>query len=237
MKSMIQYEDDALLVVHKPSGIATETSRIGQADVVSELKNYRKSKGEEMYLGTIHRLDQPVEGLLVFAKTKKAAGALTKQLENGSLKKSYAALVPAIAEEGETQGSLEDYLLKDGRTNLSSVVSADTKGAKKASLRWRLVGKNEVNGVGFSLVEVEILTGRHHQIRVQMSHAGMPLLGDCKYGSDFSKEISKKLGIRNTALLADRLVFLHPETGKRLEFSLPYPEEWKTNKHTIATIS
>lgn len=231
MKAVIQYEDDAILVIHKPAGIATETARIGQADVVSELRNYLKKKGEGTYLGTIHRLDQPVEGLLVFAKTQGAARALTKQLEDGTLKKSYAALIPRISDENRKQGSLEDYLLKDGKTNLSKVVSADTQGAKKAGLSWKFLCNAEVEGISFSLVEIEIFTGRHHQIRVQMAHAGMPLLGDCKYGNEVSQELSKRLGIRQTALLANRLVLIHPVTKKQMQFTIPYPEEWKIHNY------
>lgn len=227
MKSVIQYEDDAIIVIHKPSGIATETARIGQADVVSELKNYLKAKGKGTYLGTVHRLDQPVEGLLVFAKTQEAARALTKQLENGSLKKSYTALIPKLENENATQGDLEDYLLKDGRTNLSKVVGANTQGAKKARLSWKLLRNIEAENVSFSLVEVEIFTGRHHQIRVQMSHAGMPLLGDVKYGNEHSKELSDKLGIRQTALLANHVALIHPVTKKPMQFEIPYPEDWK----------
>ena len=229
MRAVIQYEDDAILVIHKPAGIATETARIGQADVVSELRNYLKAKGKGTYLGMIHRLDQPVEGLLVFAKTPEAAKALTKQLENGTLKKSYAALVPKIEGESSRQGELEDYLLKDGKTNLSKVVTAGTQGAKKAKLSWKLLHDIETAEAAYSLIEVEIFTGRHHQIRVQMSHAGMPLLGDCKYGNELSQDLSEKLGIRQTALLANHLALKHPVTKKHMEFSLPYPENWEIN--------
>lgn len=225
MKAVIKYEDEAILVIHKPAGIATETARIGQADVVSELKNYLKAKGKGTYLGTIHRLDQPVEGLLVFAKTPEAAKVLTNQLEKGTLKKSYAALVPKIGEN--TQGELEDYLLKDGRTNLSKVVSAGTQGAKKARLGWKLLQDIKAAEYAYSLVEVEIFTGRHHQIRVQMSHAGMPLLGDSKYGNEASRELTEKLGIRHTALLANRLSVIHPVTKEKIQFEIPYPLEWR----------
>lgn len=226
MKAVIQYEDDAIIVIHKPAGIATETARIGQADVVSELKNYLKAKGKGTYLGMIHRLDQPVEGLLVFAKTPEAAKVLTKQLENGTLKKSYAALVPKIESEAVTQGELEDYLLKDSRTNLSKVVAAGTQGAKKAKLGWKLLRNIEAKDVSYSLVEVEIYTGRHHQIRVQMSHAGMPLLGDSKYGNEVSRKLTEALGIRHTALLANRLRLIHPVTKQSVQFEIPYPTSW-----------
>lgn len=227
MKAIIQYEDEAILVIHKPAGIATETARIGQADVVSELKNYLKAKGKGTYLGMIHRLDQPVEGLLVFAKTQEAAKGLSKQLENGTLKKSYAALVPKLENGNVTQGELEDYLLKDARTNLSKVVAAGTQGGKKAKLSWKLLQDIETVECAYSLVEVEIFTGRHHQIRVQMSHAGMPLLGDNKYGNTKSRELSDKLALRHTALLANRLSVIHPITKEKMQFEIPYPKEWK----------
>ena len=219
MDKMIVYEDSALLVVHKPAGIATETARIGQADIVSELKNYRKKKGEDTYIGVIHRLDQPVEGLLVFAKNPSAAKKLTNQLQDGTLTKKYAALVAGVPTEPE--GDLTDYLLKDARTNLSKVVSKDTKGAKEARLHWKLVQNFASDGSNaYLLVEIELFTGRHHQIRVQMSHAGFPLLGDAKYGSDQSRALSRQLGITNTALLADKLAFRHPQTGKQMDFSI-----------------
>lgn len=226
VKAIIKYEDDAILVIHKPAGIATETARIGQADVVSELKNYLKAKGKGTYLGMIHRLDQPVEGLLVFAKTPEAAKALSKQLENGILNKTYAALVPQIESEAVTQGELEDYLLKDSRTNLSKVVAAGTQGAKKAKLGWKLLRNIEAKDVSYSLVEVEIYTGRHHQIRVQMSYAGMPLLGDSKYGNEVSRKLTEALGIRHTALLANRLRLIHPVTKQSVQFEIPYPTSW-----------
>lgn len=214
MDKMILHEDNVLLVVHKPAGIATETAKIGQADIVSELRNYRKKKGEDTYIGVIHRLDQPVEGLLVFAKNQNAAKKLSAGLQNGTLSKKYAALVAGVPQTSE--GELCDYLLKNSRTNLSEVVRKDTRGAKEARLHWKLMQKLDA----CSLMEIELFTGRHHQIRVQMAHAGFPLLGDVKYGSDFSKELSKQYGISNTALLADYLTFIHPITGKKMEFSL-----------------
>ena len=121
MKSIIIYEDKEILVIHKPAGIATQTAKLGQADVVSELKNYLKQKGENTYLAVVHRLDQPVEGLLVFAKTQNAAKKLSADLQNGRLKKYYHALVPLQPALDRKKGHLTDYLCKDGRTNLSRV--------------------------------------------------------------------------------------------------------------------
>lgn len=216
MDKMIVYEDNVLLVVHKPVGIATETARVGQADLVSELKNYRKRKGEDTYIGVVHRLDQPVEGLLVFAKDGKTAKKLSDELSEGLLNKKYAALVAGVPQT--TEGELTDYLWKDGRTNLSRVVPRETKGAKRASLRWRMLQHSSA----VSLLEIELYTGRHHQIRVQMAHAGFPLLGDFKYGSEPSKELSNRFAVNSTALLAYNIRLTHPSTGKEMNFSLNY---------------
>lgn len=214
MDKMIVYEDNVLLVVHKPVGIATETAKIGQADLVSELKNYRKRKGEDTYIGVIHRLDQPVEGLLVFAKDARSAGKLTDELQSGALTKEYAALVAGIPQQHE--GMLKDYLLKDGRTNLSQVVTKGTKGSKEAVLHWKLL----MQGLSVSLLEIGLHTGRHHQIRVQMAHAGFPLLGDFKYGTAVSKELSKEFAVNSTALMAYGIQLVHPVTGRKMKFSL-----------------
>lgn len=216
MDKMIVYEDDVLLVVHKPVGIATETARVGQADLVSELKNYRKKKGEETYIGVIHRLDQPVEGLLVFAKDGRTAKKLSDQLLRGTLTKKYAALVAGVPETSE--GELTDFLVRDGRNNLSRVVPKGTKNAKEASLHWRIMQHNGA----ISLLEIELYNGRHHQIRVQMAHAGYPLMGDFKYGSVSSKDLSRKAAVNSTALLAYQIALMHPVTGERMEFSLDF---------------
>lgn len=223
MNAAIVYEDQDIIVVHKPAGIATQTARIGQADVESELKNYRHKKGEDSYIGVVHRLDQPVEGLLVFAKNQVAAKKLTEDLQAGKLKKYYHALVP---ETNGDNGKLEDYLLKNGTTNLSEVVSKDTKGAKHALLAWEFVKHCQKDNVNYKLIQVEIFTGRHHQIRVQMAHANMPLLGDNKYGNEQSCKLSEALGIRQTALLASKIILIHPRTKEQMEFTIPYPKKW-----------
>lgn len=221
MDKMIVYEDDVLLIVHKPAGIATQTARLGQADLVSELKNYRKNKGEDTYIGVVHRLDQPVEGLLVFAKNQSAAEKLSRQLQDGTLKKSYLTLVQGELEK-DTGGELTDFLLKDNRTNISRVVGKGTRDAKKARLCWKSV--KTFTGKGYSMLEVELFTGRHHQIRVQLANAGMPLLGDMKYGTDESRALSRQSGITNTALLAYKLTLLHPKTGNPLEYRIDWPQ-------------
>ena len=202
-KENILFEDKDILVYHKPAGIATQTARLGEQDVVSQVKNYLKNS----YLGLVHRLDQPVEGILVFAKTKEAAAQLGSQ----NMEKMYYAVVCS----GEAQeGILVDYLLKDGRENSSRVVASGTKDAKRAELSYRIIKVIDENG----LAQIRLKTGRHHQIRVQMAHAGMPLLGDTKYGSEHSKEVSRKMNVKDVALCAYRLAFTHPTTRKKIEF-------------------
>ncbi len=254
-----------MLVYHKAAGLATQSAKVGQPDAVSELKKYlarqgagagtgsngvqgaeaktvqgcRTSNGNksvtEPYLGIVHRLDQPVEGLLVFAKTKAAAAHLTKQLEAGSLNKQYYATVCGKPEA--EAGELVDYLLKEG--NQARVVSQGTPGAKKAVLQYKVMqstvaGKQtassgstltqataEADDVNYiSLLDIHIDTGRFHQIRAQLAHAGWPILGDSKYGTPKSQEISRQQGIRNVALFAYKLEFIHPKTGKKCEYNI-----------------
>lgn len=230
MQKNIVFEDKDILVAYKPAGIATQTARLGQRDMVSELKNYlagkpgNKGKGVP-YLGLVHRLDQPVAGILVFAKNKEAAASLSRQLTDGSLHKYYEAVV--FGKPESEQGILEDYLYKEAKMNKSLVVREGFPEAKKAKLFYRrketlmvLEAQQQV-----SLVEIELFTGRHHQIRVQMANAGMPLLGDSKYGCGEEKRFSQEIGCRNVALCACKLVFKHPKTGKEMCFERKPEEE------------
>lgn len=227
----ILYEDDELIVIHKPAGIATQTARIDQPDIVSQVTNYlaRSSKAPP-YLGVVHRLDQPVEGVLLFAKTKDAAAKLSRQQME---KKYYAiAYVPQklLKEQGEKV--LIDYLVKNGKDNISSVVGNSVKNAKRAELSYqflKILEDNKETEVPV-LTEVCLKTGRHHQIRVQMSHAGMPLLGDMKYGNEESIKISREKNINQVALCAYYLAFLHPTTKKKMEFSVKPKDYYKWEK-------
>ncbi len=218
MKTVIIYEDKDILVVQKPAGLATQTAKVGQMDVVSELKNYIKGKDHSVYLGVVHRLDQPVEGLLVFAKNKVAAGKLTKQLAGGTLNKQYYAVIcgqPAVKE-----GELVDYLLKEN--NYAKVVTGQKEqypDAKKAILQYRIVQEISTPE-SLALVDIHIDTGRFHQIRAQMANANMPLLGDGKYAEGPNAELGHKLGVRNVALCAYCLSLKHPVTGKQMSFQI-----------------
>lgn len=251
-QNRILHEDNDIIVCHKPAGIATQTARVGQADMVSEIANYLASKkdggvGKSPYVGLVHRLDQPVEGILVFAKNKAAAADLSKQAAGEEMKKEYLALV--CGKGMPRTGELTDYLLKDGKTNTSRIVPPEIKGAKQARLSYEILrdvssetlfsekkdgggfsgkdGMEEValteNGLRCAVVKICLHTGRHHQIRVQMANAGMPLLGDHKYADEAALALSRKLGIRETALCAYRLAFTHPKTGKHMQFEI-WPE-------------
>ena len=223
MKTKIIYEDKHILVVYKPAGIAVQAARSMEMDVVSELKNYLKSS----YVGLVHRLDQPVEGILVFAKTPSAAAALSKQTADGTMEKEYLAAVLTSKEIPEEE-MLTNYLLKDGKTNTSKVTEASAKNAKKAVLSYevqKIVPAKESETEKIALLKIRLETGRHHQIRVQLSNANLPLLGDLKYGSEESKKISSLLGIKDVALCARKLIFKHPKTGKTMEFGVSPEKE------------
>ncbi len=211
-----------------------QTKKLGQPDVETELKNYLKGKtpgGGAPYLGIVHRLDQPVEGILVLAKTKEAAAKLSEMaagdvLQEKKMKKYYMATVYGFVEPKE--GTLIHFLLKDGKTNSSQIVSEEfacsEKGklAKKAKLCYRTLSKE---GEKAELL-IRLYTGRHHQIRVQLAGAGVPILGDTKYGSREALEYAEKNEIKSLRLRAVRLEFPHPKTGEIMKFTLPEAEDY-----------
>lgn len=207
----ILYEDEAVIVCRKEAGVPVQTARPGQPDMVSMLKNYRARKKEEPYIGLIHRLDQPVEGVMVFAKTKASAAHLSRQVSSRSVEKQYLAVVCKIPEE--KNGILQDYLLRDGKTNTSRVVPEGTAGAKKALLSYEVI-KADVK-TDRALVRITLHTGRHHQIRVQCAHAGYPLYADTKYGDPLPNGEYCPV-----ALCSCRISFIHPVSGKEMEFEI-----------------
>ncbi len=215
-KIKILYEDDAVLVCVKPAGVPTQSRRIGTPDMESLLKNHivqQQAVKKPPYLAVIHRLDQPVEGLLVFAKTPAAARELNNQLTTRGFGKHYRALLEGIPTPSE--GTLEHFLRKDARTNSSAVCSRDTPGAKKARLHYHIVHTE-----GFrSIADITLDTGRHHQIRVQMSAIGCPIVGDSKYGWSNSADAVSSDG--RIELYACRLEFRHPVTNALMRFELP----------------
>ncbi len=217
MQTKILYEDKDLFVIHKPAGIAVQSARIGQMDCENELKNYLAKKGETPFIALVHRLDQPVEGVLVVAKNKKSAAELNKQLTDGSLNKTYLAVAymgDVQAESILNEGTFKDYILKDGQ--VARIVPKETKDAKIAKLHYYIIKKKD----DLVLVKVEIETGRFHQIRCQMARHNMPLLGDAKYGTEISINISRNAFVRNVALCANEITFEHPITQKEMHFAV-----------------
>lgn len=215
-KINIIYEDNHLLVVEKPVNMPVCEDSSGDIDLLSVLKKYIKEKYDKpgnVYLGLVHRLDRPVSGVMVFAKTSKAASRLSKQVVEHKLEKTYLAVVCGkVLESGE----LVDYLVKDKKRNISCVT--DKIHGKEARLRYkRLDYKNN-----FSLVEIYLETGRSHQIRVQFSSRGFPLVGDAKYNNNHD-------GKTSVALFAKRLEFMHPVTKEKLVFELDMPKRYPFN--------
>ena len=239
------YEDRDILVCHKAAGMATEGARAGRLDLISGARNYlaRKNtndvKGRQRnlppYVATVNRLDQAVEGVIVLAKTKKAASDLAGQIKKRSAKKYYYAL--CMGHFQEERGKLSDYVIRREDTGLAQVISAGEKDSysdgtvtlssgekvrliggdvKNAELEYEVISENEVG----TLIRVHLLTGRFHQIRVQLSGIGHPILGDSKYGSVESMSLSENLGIKNVCLAAYKYVVKHPGTGKTIEFEI-----------------
>ena len=203
------YEDNHIIVVEKMLNIPSQADKTGDIDMLTLVKDYIKEKYNKpgnVYLGLVHRLDRPVGGVMVFAKTSKAASRLSNQVREKIFKKKYLAVVDGRVEEIE--GTLEDYLYKDERNNISKVVSKEKKNSKFAKLDYKVLKYNEVKDL--SLLEINLHTGRHHQIRVQLANFGHSIFGDQKYGT---RGRGKQI-----ALWAYELTIEHPITKERITF-------------------
>ena len=213
----IIFEDNDVIVCEKPSGIPSQSDKTGDYDMVNRLKNYlfeKDPKKGEPYIGLIHRLDRPVGGIMVFAKTPLAAKRLSESVRGNDMKKRYLAVLnyDGTKELINKPKQLVDYLEKDARTNCSRITTAQDKNAKKAELFYQIKEVKE----GCSLVEVELKTGRHHQIRLQMAtHLG-GIWGDTKYNPLFQD----KTGFSRMGLYAYQLEFTHPITKRKVKFTL-----------------
>ena len=213
----VLYEDNHLLAVVKPAGLPTMGTPGGVPPLLTLAKEYVKQRYQKpgnVYLGVVSRLDAPVTGIVLLARTSKAAARLTEQFRAHTVEKSYWAVVEGVLEPSE--GQLVDWLGHDDRHRRMHIVGPSMPEAKEARLAYRRLSvvKN------YSLLEVTLETGRKHQIRLQLSHAGYPIVGDRKYGSitAFSPGI---------ALHARRLAISHPTTGERLEFEAAPPASWR----------
>ena len=220
MNVKILYEDKDIIVCVKPAGMASQPERSSSMDLVSWLKNYlSKKQGDARcgvpYVSVVHRLDRPVGGIMVYAKTKKAAENLSRQFSEHQTEKRYLALLTGTL--GNSEGTLEHMLLKDGRTNTSSIVQT---GGKKAKLEYKVLGVKCER----SLVLVTLYTGRHHQIRVQMSGAGAGIYGDMKYNRESTLEWQAKYEKRRKqpelCLFSCELAFEHPIERRRMSFKV-----------------
>ena len=219
-KLNVIYEDNHIIVVEKLVNIPSQGDKTGDIDMLTLVKKYIKEKYNkpgEVYLGLVHRLDRPVGGVMVFAKTSKAASRLSEQVRNKEFKKKYLVVVNGKMEK--EQGTLEDYLLKNEKNNMSKVVKEETKNAKFALLDYEVLKYNEE--INLSVLKINLHTGRHHQIRVQLSSRNHSIYGDQKYGGrGHGKQI---------ALWAYELSFLHPTTKQELTFKIlpPINGTWK----------
>lgn len=207
------YEDNHIIVVEKKPNIPSQKDKTEDIDMLTIIKQYIKEKYNkpgEVYLALIHRLDRPVGGVMVFAKTSKAAARLSEEVRSRNLKKEYLVIVDGKMEKEE--GTIEDYLLKNEKTNTSKVVKEGTKNSKYAKLDYEVLKYNKE--INLSVLKINLHTGRHHQIRVQLASSGHSICGDQKYGTrGRGKQIS---------LWAYKLSFLHPTTKKELTFySIP----------------
>ena len=213
----IVYEDKQIIVCRKPSGLAVQNASFGKKDLESMMKTYlfEKEGRANPYLGVIHRLDQPVQGLVVFARDAKSAASLSAQVQNGQMKKYYQAVSCKIPEEKE--GMLIHFLKKNGKTNCSEAVSERNTGAKKAQLYYKVLEEKE----GCALFEIELFTGRHHQIRCQLSGIGCVIKGDLKYGAPRSNPDG---GI---CLHSHEIRFIHPVRKEEMDIIAPPPASWK----------
>lgn len=223
MNINIIFEDKNIIVVEKKQGIPSQSDKTGDLNMVSILNDYFNNKDENSEAVTVHRLDRPVGGIMVFAKNKISGGLLSKQIQDGTFKKTYTAVVCGKPERGKL---LADYIIKNQRLNLSKIVNKNIKGAKRAELKYEIVESAETKEYGvLSLLKIFLFTGRHHQIRVQLANDGIPIWGDTKYNNSFKK----RSGFFYTALMAASIEFNNPSNNKRILFELNPPNEFPFN--------
>lgn len=207
----ILYEDNHMIVVEKPVNVPSQSDKTGDRDLLTIVKQYLKEKYQKpgnVYLGLIHRLDRPVGGVMVFAKTSKAAARLSEEIRNKTFQKEY--LVITDGKWDKTEGILEDYLWKNERKNMSFVTTEDQKNAKPAKLAYQVLKYDKKTNL--SVLKIHLYTGRHHQIRVQLASRGHSIYGDQKYGTrGRGKQIN---------LWAYRVILTHPVRKEKMIFQV-----------------
>ena len=209
----ILYEDNHIIVVHKPQGVPSQEDSSGDKDMLTMVKEYIKEKYNKpgnVFVGLVHRLDRPTGGVMVFAKNSKSASRLSEQIANGEMDKTYFAIVNGNI--ASASGRLVNYLKKDEKQNKVAVVPQTEQGAKKAELSYNVLARKD----NLSLVKVKLHTGRGHQIRVQFANIKHSLVGDNKYGK------AEKVMLN---LYAVELAFNHPTTKQKMVFRVYPPEK------------
>ena len=220
MSITILYEDRWIIVALKPAGLASQTAKVTEPDCVSLIKEHIRKNDpsikREPYVGVIHRLDQPVAGLLVFAKDKETAASLSTQVRSDIMNKHYLALVEGIVDQPQ-ETVLTDHMFKDPKTSKAIIVD-DPKGSGNTDIRKAtLIYKTHkiMEQEDKTVISIKLVTGRFHQIRAQMSHMGHPIVGDGKYGSSLPYP-------KGIALVANRLEFVHPRSGEKVEKAVDF---------------
>lgn len=209
------YEDNHIIVVSKTASEIVQGDKTGDTPLSELVKHYLKEKYNKpgnVFIGVTHRLDRPVSGLVVFAKTSKALARLNEMFKNGDVHKTYWAIVKNCPQE--TEATLEHYLVRNEKQNKSYAYDREKPGAKKAILHYKLIGHSE----NYFLLEVDLKTGRHHQIRCQLAKIGCPIKGDLKYGFPRSNPDG------SICLHARRVSFIHPVSKELIKLEAPLPE-------------
>lgn len=210
------YEDNHIIIVNKTSSEIVQGDKTGDTPLSEIVKQYLKEKYNKpgnVYLGVSHRLDRPVSGIVVFAKTSKALPRLNDMFKNGEIKKTYWAIVKNCPKE--TEGELEHYLVRNEKQNKSYAYDKEVPNSKKAILHYRLIGHSQ----NYYLLEVDLKTGRHHQIRCQLAKIGCPIKGDLKYGAQRSNPDG------SISLHARRIKFVHPVSQEKVDIEAPVPSD------------
>jgi len=216
VREQILFEDNHLIIVNKRPSELVQGDKTGDASLIENIKFYIKEcyqKPGNVYLGLAHRIDRPVSGAVIFAKTSKALSRLNEQIKNKQIQKTYWAIVKKIPPKDEDH--LIHWLVKDEVKNSSKAYNSEQNGTKKAELKYKLISKSK----DYALLEVILITGRHHQIRVQLSKIGCPIKGDLKYGFPRSNKDA------SISLHARKLNFIHPVSKEALEIIAPTPSD------------
>ncbi|MFH0791743.1 MAG: RluA family pseudouridine synthase [bacterium] len=216
MSLKILYEDNHLIAVFKPAGVLTQGDKTGDPNLLDEVRDYLKNKYHKpgnVFVGMLHRLDRPVEGIILFSKTSKGASRLSEQFRNRTVRKTYQCLV--LKSPNPLRGTLNNYILKDKVINKSKIVKED-EGGEPVELSYETVKTNK----SYSLLKVLLKTGKSHQIRSQLANVGCPIVGDIKYGAP------SPLKDKSIALIASELRFNTATTGEAVSLSILCPKEW-----------